>query len=194
MEGACVFEHWINISWRQVPKDHILNSITGKYKKTFKVLSTFCGCSFNQKTGYTINKMVHFGRHLQICLGSQLIRLGIQITTAISYIKTLKTSNHMIKYNYPPKGRWIVVDIYRDAKRRGIYPPLFTDREGDSCFSIYQIRWIKKCCFNFFFWNFSRNDAPFFFPFAEQWIAKDIPSYGSQSKRAKIAIHWFGKY
>ena len=30
---------------------------------------------------------------------------------------------------------------------------------------------------------------------AKQWIAKDIiPSYGSQSKRAKIAIHWLGKY
>jgi len=37
-----------------------------------------------------------------------------------------------------------VVDIYRDAERRGIYPPLFTDPEGDSCFSIYQIRWIKN--------------------------------------------------
>ena len=36
-----------------------------------------------------------------------------------------------IMYNYPPKGRWIVVDIYR-----GIYPPLFTDPDGDSCFSI----------------------------------------------------------
>ena len=59
-----------------------------------------------------------------------------------------------IIYNYPPKGTWIVVDIYWDAKRRGIYPPLFTDPEGDSCFSIYQIRWIKKCFFNFFFWNF----------------------------------------
>ena len=57
-------------------------------------------------------------------------------------------------YNYPPMGRWIVVDIYRDAKRRGIYPLLFTNPEGDSCFSIYQIRWIKKCFFNFFFWNF----------------------------------------
>ena len=32
----------------------------------------------------------------------------------------------------------------RDAKRRGIYPPLFTDPEGYSCFSIYQIKWIKK--------------------------------------------------
>ena len=37
-----------------------------------------------------------------------------------------------------------MVDIYREARRRGIYPPLFTDPEGDSCFSIYQIRWIKK--------------------------------------------------
>ena len=37
-----------------------------------------------------------------------------------------------------------MVDTYRDAKRRGIYPPLFTDPEGDSCFSIYQIRWIKN--------------------------------------------------
>ena len=37
----------------------------------------------------------------------------------------------------------MVVNIYRDAKRRGIYPALFTDPEGDSCFSIYQISWIK---------------------------------------------------
>ena len=29
---------------------------------------------------------------------------------------------------------------------------------------------------------------------AKQWIAKDIPSYESQSKRAKIGIHWFGKF
>ena len=36
------------------------------------------------------------------------------------------------------------MDIYRDAKRRGIYPPLFTDPKGDSCFSIYQIRRIKN--------------------------------------------------
>ena len=68
-----------------------------------------------------------------------------------------------IIYNYPSKGRWIVVDIYRDAKRRGIYPPLFTDPEGDSCFIIYQIRWIKKCCFNFFFWNFRETTRHFSF-------------------------------
>ena len=29
---------------------------------------------------------------------------------------------------------------------------------------------------------------------AKQWIAKDISSYGSQTKRAKSSIHWFGKY
>ena len=32
------------------------------------------------------------------------------------------------------------MDIYRDARRRyRIYSPLFTDPEGDSCFSIYQM-------------------------------------------------------
>ena len=33
--------------------------------------------------------------------------------------------------------------IYRHAKRPGIYVALFSDPEGDSCFSIYQISWIK---------------------------------------------------
>ena len=41
-----------------------------------------------------------------------------------------------------------MVDIYLDAK-------------GDSCFSIYQIRWLKKCCFNFFFWNFRETTRHF---------------------------------
>ena len=30
-----------------------------------------------------------------------------------------------------------------DTKHWGVYLPLFTDPEGDSCFSIYQISWIK---------------------------------------------------
>ena len=37
----------------------------------------------------------------------------------------------------------MVEAIYRDAKRRGIYPAPWTDPEGDSCFSIYQMSWIK---------------------------------------------------
>jgi len=67
----------------------------------------------------------------------------------------------IILNNYPPKGRWIVVDIYRDAKRQAIYPPLFTDPEGDSCFSIYQIWWTKKIFFNFIFWNFRETTHHF---------------------------------
>ena len=30
--------------------------------------------------------------------------------------------------------------------------------------------------------------------YIHQWISKDIPRYGSQSKCTKTAIHWFGKY
>ena len=43
----------------------------------------------------------------------------------------------VIIYNYPPKGRWIVVDIYLDASRLGIYPPLFTSPSGDSCILLH---------------------------------------------------------
>ena len=61
-------------------------------------------------------------------------------------------------YNYPPKGRWIVVDIYREKR----YIAIALHRPWrDSCFSIYQIRWIKKCCFNFFFWNFRETTRHF---------------------------------
>ena len=38
--------------------------------------------------------------------------------------------------NYPPKWRWLAVDIYRAAERRGKYLTLVTDTEGDNCFSI----------------------------------------------------------
>ena len=36
-----------------------------------------------------------------------------------------------------------MVDIYLDASRLGILLALLTDPGGDSCFSIYQISWIK---------------------------------------------------
>ena len=54
-----------------------------------------------------------------------------------------------------------MVDICRDAERRGILPPLFTDPEGDSCFSIYQIRWIKKNLVLIFFETFAKRHAIF---------------------------------
>ena len=154
----------------------------------------------------------------------------------------------------------MVLDIYRDAKRRGVYLALFVDSEGESCLSSYQIIWmkVKKVTFCQLKTSLSRNfvyhsqtfrdivksiftillqirhgiifhlpvntdkpkvvsflvficTTPSFIaqisssenvlkrdailaPVAKQWIAKDILSYGSQSKRAKIAIYWFGKY
>ena len=80
-----------------------------------------------------------------------------------------------------------MVDIYRDAKRRGINPPLFPDPEEDSCFSIYQIRWIKKnASLISSSETFAKRGAIFL---SVRNTVEDILSYGSQSKRAKIAIH-----
>ena len=42
-----------------------------------------------------------------------------------------------------------MVDIYRDAKRRGIYPPLFTDPEGDSCLVSTKSDGLKKRSISF---------------------------------------------
>ena len=65
------------------------------------------------------------------------------ILVLFSHSTTLNWQLQLL-YNYSPKGRWIAGwDIYRDAKRPGIYLVLFTDPEGNSCFSIYQISWIK---------------------------------------------------
>ena len=38
--------------------------------------------------------------------------------------------------NYPPKWRWLAVDIYQATKWHGKYPPLATVTEVNSCFSI----------------------------------------------------------
>ena len=40
----------------------------------------------------------------------------------------------------------------------------------------------------------SWNEKPFLTPVPKQQMSKDSLSYGSQSERTKIAIHWFGKY
>ena len=49
-----------------------------------------------------------------------------------------------ILYNYPPKGKWIVVDIYTETRSIEVNIELHetTLREG-RCFSIYQIILIK---------------------------------------------------
>ncbi len=39
--------------------------------------------------------------------------------------------------NYSQKWSWQVVKIYQAAELRGKYPPLATDTEVNSCFSIH---------------------------------------------------------
>ena len=50
-----------------------------------------------------------------------------------------------ISYNYSPQGRCRAVDIYLDALRLGIYPPLFTSPSLDSC-----IIYIYMCIYTTF--------------------------------------------
>ena len=103
--------------------------------------------------------------------------------------------------NYLPRGKCLVVDTYRDSKRRDTYLALGTDPEGDSCFSIYQNNGIKI----HFIFKEAILDKPFFLflarmvPVISTAASKstnvlDIASYGSQSERAKMYIGCFGKY
>ena len=73
------------------------------------------------------------------------------------------------------------------------YPPVNTDKPKLVAFLVFARTTAWFIAQISFFENVSKRDA-ILAPVAKQWIAKDIPSYGSQSKRAKIAIHWFGKY
>ena len=64
-----------------------------------------------------------------------LIRFVFNVTIGCSKKDSIQLS---------PEG-----EVNSGAKRRGIYLALFTDPEGDSCFSIYQISWIKMKKSNF---------------------------------------------
>ena len=96
----------------------------------------------------------------------------------------LSSKQMQIIYNYPPMGRWIVVDIYWEVKRRGIN---YIHHPSPTLTGIVVLVFTKSKTFlQFLLLKLSRKDAPFFSPFAKQWISKDIPSYGTQSKRAKL--------
>ena len=74
------------------------------------------------------------GKHLfPSCQVAQLVVAKMHFYQKVHYPE----SPFQIINNYSPKWRWLVVDIYRAAKRRGKYPPLTTDTEVNSCFSIY---------------------------------------------------------
>ena len=76
-----------------------------------------------------------------------------------------------------------MLEMYRDAKRRGIYPPLFTDPEGNSCFSIYQIRWIKKAVLISSSETFAKRRAIFLF------VRKTVNSQGYSELQEPIKTH-----
>ena len=59
--------------------------------------------------------------------------------TRVVWLYHLKIFN-----NYSLKWRWIVVDIHRAAKRRGLISTIFTDTEMNNCFSIYHTSWITS--------------------------------------------------
>ena len=70
--------------------------------------------------------------HSPLLLASSSCTFEDDHWAALDQCKTLGIVN-----NYSPKWRWLAVDIYRAAKRRGKYPTLATDTEVNSCFSIY---------------------------------------------------------
>ena len=108
------------------------------------------------------------------------------VNKTIQLVRRYECDFEPIVFNYLPKGRWIVVDIYRDSKRRGIYPPLFTDAEGDSCFSIYQIRWIQKRFFSFFFGNFGETTRHFSFRSQNSEYPRVIRVTGANQNARKL--------
>ena len=60
----------------------------------------------------------------------------------VNYLSNLFCNAHSFENwgifnNYSPNWRWLAVDIYRAAKRRGKYSTLATYTEVNSCFSIY---------------------------------------------------------
>lgn len=52
-------------------------------------------------------------------------------------------SSRVVYFTDKPRKSIVHCLKTRVFERRGIYPPLFTDPEGDWCFSIYLISWVK---------------------------------------------------
>ena len=69
-------------------------------------------------------------------IGGRLIAQRISVRTGKSIAADDENNIQLSPKEEVNSGGYIL-------RRAVIYPPLFTDPEGDSCFSIYQIRWIK---------------------------------------------------
>ena len=73
------------------------------------------------------------------------------------------------------------------------YLPVNTDKPKFVAFLVFVCTTASFIAQVSSFENVSKRDAVLA-PIAKQWIAKDIPNYGSQSNRSSIATHWYGKY
>ena len=73
------------------------------------------------------------------------------------------------------------------------HPPVNTDKPKVVSFFVFICTTPSSIAQISSFENALKRDA-ILAPVAKQWIAKDILSYGSQLKRAKIVNHWFVKY
>ena len=87
----------------------------------------------HNSTGYVIKQLVHAFS----CALSSYGALGKFGEHFFRALQTFRVLHNSIVNNYSPKWRWLAVDIYRAAKRRGKYQPLATSTEVNSCFSIY---------------------------------------------------------
>ena len=96
----------------------------------------------------------------------------------------LKEVVRWILNNYHPKGRWIVGAAKMPRREASRYISS----------AWYLLVQLLNLPLKFHLSKLSRNEKRFWIPSQKQWISKDIPSYGSQSKRSKFAIHWFGEY
>ena len=63
-------------------------------------------------------------------------RLALTHFATGPWLLKLSLCSFIFNNYYSPKWRWLAVDIYRAAERRGKYLTLVTDTVGDNCFSI----------------------------------------------------------
>ena len=62
---------------------------------------------------------------------------AVLLTGKVFFRHNYPAKSRGIFNNYSPKWGWLVVDIYRAAKRRGKYLPLATDTEVNSLFILF---------------------------------------------------------
>jgi len=113
--------HWGNKNWKNDNKNvwsiFLSPTLKGKGNKHcngFSILIVCLHCAiiwFSLFIGVFHQTKIHHG----------------PLNSPFEAIKCTTMPLKVIVYNYPLKGRGIVVDIYQEAKQRGIYPPLFTD-------------------------------------------------------------------